>query len=95
MLVWLAACFGVERIQAQLPIEVSTEDRQRSEPEPDLAALNQLLPEYSKRHPRGKAHRRSSASPPPFSVDAHPGAHSGIGRTFKINPPEGPAKRTS
>ncbi len=52
MLVWLAACFGVERIQSQLPIEVSTEDWQ-SEPQPDLAVLNRLLPDYLKRHPRG------------------------------------------
>jgi len=50
---WLAACFGMERLSIQLPIEVAPGDQQRSEPEPDIAVLNALLPGYSHRHPRG------------------------------------------
>ena len=50
---WLAACFGIARLSVQLPIEVSEQDRQRSEPEPDIAVLRASLPEYRQRHPRG------------------------------------------
>jgi Uma2 family endonuclease len=55
MCAWLAACFGMERLSVQLPIEVAAADQQRSEPEPepDIAVLNALLPDYSYRHPRG------------------------------------------
>jgi Uma2 family endonuclease len=53
MCAWLAACFGMERLSVQLPIEVAPGDRERSRPEPDIAVLNALLPDYSQRHPRG------------------------------------------
>jgi Uma2 family endonuclease len=53
MCAWLAACFGMERLSVQLPIEVAPDDQQRSQPEPDIAVLNALLPDYSQRHPRG------------------------------------------
>jgi Uma2 family endonuclease len=53
MCAWLAACFGMERLSVQLPIEVAPDDQQRSEPEPGIAVLNALLPDYSQRHPRG------------------------------------------
>src|ERR1700683_4857843 len=45
MCAWLAACFGMERLSVQLPIEVAPGDQQRSEPEPDIAVLNALLPD--------------------------------------------------
>jgi hypothetical protein len=51
MCAWPAACFGMERLSVQLPIEVAPDDQQRSEPEPDMAVLNALLPDYSQRHP--------------------------------------------
>jgi hypothetical protein len=44
----------MERLSVQLPIEVAPDDRQRSEPEPGIAVLNALLPDYSQRHPRGE-----------------------------------------
>lgn len=50
----LAGIFGLKRVQVQLPVEVSTEDRERSMPEPDLAVLaadSSTL--YRDRHPRG------------------------------------------
>jgi len=53
MCVWLAACFGMARLSVQLPIEVAPGDQQRNQPEPDIAVLNALLPDYSQRHPRG------------------------------------------
>jgi Uma2 family endonuclease len=40
-------------IQTQLPIEVSAGDKDRSLPEPDLAVLRELRPDYDTRHPRG------------------------------------------
>lgn len=53
MCAWLAACFGMGLLSVQLPIEVAPDDQQRSQPEPDIAVLNALLPDYSQRHPRG------------------------------------------
>src|ERR1700722_8222919 len=53
MCAWLAACFGMARLSIQLPIEVAPGDQPRSQPEPDIAVLNALLPDYSQRHPRG------------------------------------------
>jgi len=49
----LAALFGAERIQVQLPIEVDEADRESSLPEPDLAVLNETKAEYQTRYPRG------------------------------------------
>jgi Uma2 family endonuclease len=40
-------------VQAQLPIEVSSADRDRSLPEPDFALLRETNPEFDRRHPRG------------------------------------------
>jgi Uma2 family endonuclease len=40
-------------VQAQLPIEVSVGDRERSLPEPDIAVLPENKPEYDRRHPYG------------------------------------------
>jgi Uma2 family endonuclease len=52
--VLLAALFGVERIQVQLPIEVCEADQESSLPEPDLAVLNEAKADYQTRYPRGK-----------------------------------------
>lgn len=49
----LAKIFGVDLVQVQLPIEAGAADRDRSVPEPDVAVLTELKPEFSKRHPRG------------------------------------------
>jgi Uma2 family endonuclease len=53
MFAWLARCFEAGRLSIQLPIEVASVDQQRSEPEPDVAVLRDILPEYRDRHPRG------------------------------------------
>lgn len=54
LLTMLAEVFGLERVQVQLPIEVSAEDRERSIPEPDLAVLRGDSNEpYRTRHPNG------------------------------------------
>jgi len=53
VLIALAKIFDLSLIQVQLPIEASSEDRERSLPEPDLAVLAEVNPEYVKRHPRG------------------------------------------
>jgi Uma2 family endonuclease len=50
---WLAAIFGVGRVQMQLPIEASSRDSEWSLPEPDIAVLAETGGEYGKRHPRG------------------------------------------
>jgi Uma2 family endonuclease len=52
--VLLAALFGVERIQVQLPIEVDEADRESSLPEPDVAVLREAKADYQTRYPRGK-----------------------------------------
>jgi hypothetical protein len=50
---WLAAIFGLGRVQMQLPIEASSRDSDWSLPEPDIAVLAEAGGEYRKRHPRG------------------------------------------
>lgn len=50
---WLRSIFGEDRVQVQLPIEALGEDRDRSVPEPDVAVLGELKPEYARRHRRG------------------------------------------
>jgi hypothetical protein len=50
---WLAAIFGVGRVQMQLPIEASSRDREWNLPEPDVAVLAEAGGEYGRRHPRG------------------------------------------
>jgi Uma2 family endonuclease len=50
---WLGSFLETSHIQAQLPIEASGGDRERSLPEPDVAVLAEPKPDYSKRHPRG------------------------------------------
>jgi Uma2 family endonuclease len=40
-------------IQVQLPVEASAADRERSLPEPDVAILRSLNPDFDLRHPRG------------------------------------------
>ena len=49
----LARIFGFENVRAQLPIEVSPADREKSWPEPDMAVVAGANPDYMKRHPRG------------------------------------------
>ena len=49
----LAAIFGTDRLLVQLPIEASTQDRDRSMPEPDLAVLKEASDDYEQRHPNG------------------------------------------
>lgn len=50
---WLTKLFG-DRVQSQLPIEAAAADREQSLPEPDVAVLAELKPEYDNdRHPRG------------------------------------------
>jgi len=51
---WLARVYGAERVSNQSPIEVALGDRERSEPQPDIAVLAQSKPEYKTRHPRGE-----------------------------------------
>jgi Uma2 family endonuclease len=50
---WLAKIFGGASIRGQLPIEVAREDREHSEPEPDLVVLAEPKLDYATRHPRG------------------------------------------
>jgi hypothetical protein len=49
----LAEAYGAALTRSQLPIEVATEDRERNEPEPDLAVLAEFRTDYFTRHPRG------------------------------------------
>jgi Uma2 family endonuclease len=49
----LAALFGADRIQVQLPMEVSGPDQKWSLPEPDLAVLKQAKSDFQARYPRG------------------------------------------
>ncbi len=53
LFVCLAALFGVDRLQMQLPVEVIPGDSDWSLPEPDLAVLAEANSDYGKRHPRG------------------------------------------
>ncbi len=53
MQVWLTRAFGIEHLQVQAPIEVAREDQERNSPEPDIAVLAEVKPEYQTRHPRG------------------------------------------
>lgn len=41
------------RIQIQMPVEASNQDRERSLPEPDLSVLVESNPEHDTRYPRG------------------------------------------
>ncbi len=50
---WLIRVFGNELVQVQLPIEVAPKDQERSSPEPDIAVLIEVKPDYQTRHPRG------------------------------------------
>lgn len=50
---WLLSFLEDDRVRVQLPIETAGADRERSVPEPDLAVLRELKPEYQQRHPRG------------------------------------------
>ena len=50
---WLFAIFGVLAVRCQLPIEVASEDRERNEPEPDLAVIADPTMDPFARHPRG------------------------------------------
>jgi Uma2 family endonuclease len=45
--------FGEDRVQAQLPVELSGADREWSEPEPDLAVLDAAADRFETRHPMG------------------------------------------
>jgi Uma2 family endonuclease len=48
---WLMRVFGGLRVQCQLPIDVSVEDRVTNEPEPDVVVLSQATTEYLDNHP--------------------------------------------
>jgi Uma2 family endonuclease len=50
---WLAKIFGGALIRGQLPVEVAREDRDHSEPEPDLVVVVERKLDYATRHPRG------------------------------------------
>jgi Uma2 family endonuclease len=50
---WLVEVFGPGLVRVQMPIEADGEDRERSQPEPDLAVLRELKPDFDARHPRG------------------------------------------
>ena len=50
----LANIFGLRRLRAQLPIEVSGKDQEVSSPEPDIAVTSGTRADYLKRHPQGK-----------------------------------------
>jgi Uma2 family endonuclease len=52
-LTWLASILGTQRVRVQVPVELSSPDRERSLPEPDLAVLIEPNSEFAKRHPRG------------------------------------------
>ncbi len=47
ILAWLQAKFGEEYVQMQSPIDVSAEDNERSEPEPDLLVTAQSMRDYT------------------------------------------------
>ena len=49
----LVRIFGVARVRAQLPMEVGPSDRDRNEPEPDVAVVQEARADYRKRHPAG------------------------------------------
>lgn len=51
---WLASVVGVDRARVHLPLEAAEKDRERSLPEPDVAVINELKPDYDFRHPRGE-----------------------------------------
>jgi Uma2 family endonuclease len=53
LLALLPKAFPDLLVQAQLPIEVSVDDRERCLPEPDIAVLPENKPEFDRRHPRG------------------------------------------
>ncbi len=44
---WLRAKFGNEYVQTESPIDVSTEDNERSEPEPDLLVTSRSVRDYT------------------------------------------------
>jgi len=48
-----ARVYGLDRVRAQLPIEVSQEDRRLNEPEPDIAVTGATAEEFESRHPLG------------------------------------------
>jgi Uma2 family endonuclease len=48
---WLIAFLPSVRVQ--LSMEASGDDRDTSEPEPDIAVLKEMKAEYQRRHPRG------------------------------------------
>ena len=48
---WLMQVFGGLRVQCQLPIDVTEEDSETNEPEPDVIVLNQPTTDYVEAHP--------------------------------------------
>jgi len=52
LLDWLTTFLRGGLIRVQLPIEAAGEDREWSEPEPDIAVLVELKAEHEERHPR-------------------------------------------
>lgn len=50
---WLASFLDAGQIRVQLPMEAGGQDRETSVPEPDLAVLAAIKPDFQHRHPRG------------------------------------------
>lgn len=48
---WLMKVFSGLRVQCQLPIDVTEEDKETNEPEPDVIVLNRPTTEYLDSHP--------------------------------------------
>ena len=49
---WFFSVFGIEYVQSQAEIDVSLEDNPTSEPQPDVAALTDSLPQLTKINPK-------------------------------------------
>ena len=49
----LSETLGTRRLRIRSPIDVSTADRDYNEPDPDIAVLAELNPDFARRHPRG------------------------------------------
>jgi Uma2 family endonuclease len=53
LLAWAVTIFGQHFVRIQLPLDVPDPDRERNEPQPDVAVLAQPFTEYQSRHPLG------------------------------------------
>lgn len=50
---WLFRFLDSRLVQVQLPVEAAPEERSASLPEPDVAVLAEMKPDYERRHPHG------------------------------------------